>query len=235
LRGTSSTSPDNTSPQEVITPRGEFGGGGVGAGVWGTSPRSGHRQHSNVVLPARRSLCAPQRAHAIRIRPGAGGTTASVGGVLRCAIAAATTPSGPRNKVTSTNVPRLSAGATIAATKAITTHTKTPRTTGTSASVSMVCRLTRHPVVDQAAILWGHLRDRHTEHSVLLLQHPRRHPVRHCLHVGPECDRIGHQSPPVTVLAHPPARQLALNHPMHLESGRAVAPALVGFAGEGDP
>jgi hypothetical protein len=48
----------------------------------------------------------------------------------------------------------------------------------------------------------------------------------------PERNWVRDQAPPIPLLAHPPARQLALHNPMHLESEWAVDAALVGLAGE---
>jgi hypothetical protein len=142
LRGTSSMSPAITSRSEAIAV-GVVVVGGVGARILDggilISDRSGQRQHSNVVLPAGRALSVPHRGHTTLTRPGAGShvATCTYSGVLGWAIAAATSPSGPRNKVMSANVPRLSAGATVAAATASTSHARATRITGTPSSKGM--------------------------------------------------------------------------------------------------
>src|ERR1700730_12329353 len=66
--------------------------------------------------------------------------------------------------------------------------------------------------------------------SALAAQHPGRHPMRHRSAVGAVADRIGHQAPPVALLAQTPAATPALDNLVHLQTGRVIATAAVRLA-----
>src|ERR1700758_699105 len=63
-------------------------------------------------------------------------------------------------------------------------------------------------------------------------QRPGRHPVRHGPALGAVCDGVGHQPPPVALLADAPAAQPPLDDLVQLQTVGLVPPRAVRFARE---